>query len=65
VAVADFLGLRLSFMGIPALVAATLEGAARRGLLREPDTVEAALLLDRTARALARDLLPEIAAKAS
>jgi 1-deoxy-D-xylulose-5-phosphate reductoisomerase len=65
VAVAEFLALRLSFMGIPALVAATLEGAARRGLLREPDTVEAALLLDRTARALARDLLPEIAAKAS
>ena len=63
VAVAEFLGLRLGFMGIPALVAATLEAAARRGLLREPDTVDAALGLDRAARALAHDLLPEIAAK--
>jgi 1-deoxy-D-xylulose-5-phosphate reductoisomerase len=65
IAVAAFLELRIAFLGIARLVEATLEAAAARGLLREPGTVEAALDLDRAARALARDLLPEIAAKTS
>ena len=58
VAVAEFLSLRISFLGIARLVEATLEAAARRGLLREPQSVEAALDLDAAARALARELLP-------
>jgi 1-deoxy-D-xylulose-5-phosphate reductoisomerase len=65
VAVAEFLDLRLNFLGIARLVEATLDAAVGRGLLREPETVDAALELDRTARALARALLPEIAAKPS
>lgn len=65
VAVAEFLGDRLDFLGIPSLVAASLEAASRRGLLKEPATIEDALALDRAGRALARELLREIAAKAS
>jgi len=65
VAVAEFLGRRLGFAGIAALVAATLDGAQRRGLAREPASVEEAHAIDHAARALARDLLPEIAAKPS
>jgi len=65
VAVAEFLAHRLGFGGIPALVAATFEAAADRGLLQEPSNVEAALGIDLNARSLARSLLPEIAAKAS
>ena len=64
VAVAEFIAERLSFPGIPALVEATLEAAHRRGALREPPSVEDALAIDHMARSLARDLLPEIAAKA-
>ena len=37
---------------------------SRRGLTREPASVEDALAIDHNARLLARDLLPEIAAKA-
>lgn len=58
VAVAEFLDLRLSFLGIPRLVEATLDAAAKRGLLHEPQTVEAAIALDAAARELARELLP-------
>ncbi|MCC7347821.1 MAG: 1-deoxy-D-xylulose-5-phosphate reductoisomerase [Variibacter sp.] len=65
VAVAEFLAGRISFLGIAALVAATLEAAERDGLLQEPATVEHALELDRAGRAHARALLPEIAAKRS
>jgi 1-deoxy-D-xylulose-5-phosphate reductoisomerase len=65
VAVAEFLGRQLSFVGIARVVAATLDAASRRGLLREPTSVEDALTIDVSARSLARDLLPEIAAKAS
>src|SRR6266540_116379 len=36
VAVAEFLGRRLGFTGIPALVEATIEAAETRGLMREP-----------------------------
>ncbi len=64
VAVAEFIAARLPFPGIPALVEATLEAAHREGALREPASVEDALAIDHIARSLARNLLPEIAAKA-
>jgi 1-deoxy-D-xylulose-5-phosphate reductoisomerase len=64
VAVAEFLAHRLGFAGIPRLVEATLEAASRRGLTREPASVDDALAVDQGARILARDLLPEIAVKA-
>jgi 1-deoxy-D-xylulose-5-phosphate reductoisomerase len=65
VAVAEFIAGRIPFLAIAALVEATLEAAARRGLTEEPDSVAAALAVDHDARQLARGLLPEIAAKAS
>jgi 1-deoxy-D-xylulose-5-phosphate reductoisomerase len=65
IAVAEFIAGRIPFMGIPALVAATLEAAAGRGLLKEPETIDAALAVDHESRELARSLLPEIAVKAS
>jgi 1-deoxy-D-xylulose-5-phosphate reductoisomerase len=64
IAVAEFLAGGLGFAGIPVLVEATLEAASRRGLMREPASVGEALAIDHNARSLARDLLPEIAAKA-
>ena len=63
IAVAEFIGGRLRFLGIATLVAATLEGAAARGLLREPVSVADALDIDRETRAFSENLLPEIAAK--
>jgi 1-deoxy-D-xylulose-5-phosphate reductoisomerase len=65
IAVAQFVEKRLGFSGIPALVEATLDGMARRGQTRELQTVEEAVAVDHTARRLASDLLPEIAAMAS
>ncbi|HEV2630436.1 MAG TPA: 1-deoxy-D-xylulose-5-phosphate reductoisomerase [Pseudolabrys sp.] len=65
VAVAEFIAGRIPFMAIPALVEATLDAAAGRGLLAEPDSIEAALGVDHDSRQLARSLLPEIAVKAS
>jgi len=65
IAVAAFLARGLQFLGIAALVEATLEAAAKRGLVREPATVEDALGVDHDSRSLAAELLPEIAAKAS
>jgi 1-deoxy-D-xylulose-5-phosphate reductoisomerase len=65
IAVAEFIAGRIGFTGIAALVEATLERAAGRGLMAEPTGIEAALAIDHMARSLARDLLPEIAAKAS
>jgi len=64
VAVGEFIAGRLAFPGIPALVEATLEAAHREGALHEPASVEDALAIDHIARSLARNLLPEIAAKA-
>ncbi|EJW12391.1 1-deoxy-D-xylulose 5-phosphate reductoisomerase [Rhodovulum sp. PH10] len=64
VAVAAFLERRVGFTDIAALVEATLDAASARGILADPADVAAALALDRTARSLARELLPEIAAKA-
>jgi 1-deoxy-D-xylulose-5-phosphate reductoisomerase len=65
IAVAAFVDRRLGFAGIPALVGATIDTADRQGVLKEPETVDQALSVDHVARSLARDLLPEIAAKAS
>jgi 1-deoxy-D-xylulose-5-phosphate reductoisomerase len=65
VAVAAFLARRLHFLGIAALVEATLAAATKRGLVREPTTVEDAIAVDHDSRSLASELLPEIAAKAS
>jgi 1-deoxy-D-xylulose-5-phosphate reductoisomerase len=63
VAVAEFIAGRLRFPGIAGLVAAVLNGAGARGLLREPASIPDALDIDRSTRAFAKDLLPEIAAK--
>jgi 1-deoxy-D-xylulose-5-phosphate reductoisomerase len=65
VAVTEFLAKRLGFAGIWVLVDATLEAARRRGLMRDPASIEEALAVDHNARRLAAELLPEIAAKAS
>mgnify|MGYP001366576761 CR=1 FL=1 len=65
VAVREFVDKNLGFSGIPALVEATLVAMARRGETSEPQTVEEALAVDHTARRVAADLLPEIAAMAS
>jgi 1-deoxy-D-xylulose-5-phosphate reductoisomerase len=65
VAVAEFLARRLSFAAISSLVEATLEAAVSRNWTTEPQNIEDALAVDHNARMLARELLPEIAAKAS
>jgi 1-deoxy-D-xylulose-5-phosphate reductoisomerase len=65
VAVREFIGRRLGFSGISALVEATLDAAERRGAMAEPQSVEDAVAIDHNARRLAADLLPEIAAMAS
>ena len=65
VAVAEFVGRRLGFVGIPALVEATLDAAERSGTMAEPQSVDQAIAIDHNARRLATDLLPEIAAMAS
>jgi 1-deoxy-D-xylulose-5-phosphate reductoisomerase len=65
VAVAEFLNKNLNFLGISRLVEATLEAATRQDLTAEPTTVDHALSVDHDTRLLARELLPEIAAKAS
>jgi 1-deoxy-D-xylulose-5-phosphate reductoisomerase len=65
IAVGEFLDRRIGFTGIPALVEATIAAADARGLLCEPTDVESALAIDHNARSLARDLVPQIALKAS
>jgi 1-deoxy-D-xylulose-5-phosphate reductoisomerase len=64
VAVEEFLGRRLGFAGIAALVEATLEAAVAGDLTREPESVDEAIAIDQNSRLLAHHLLPEIAAKA-
>jgi 1-deoxy-D-xylulose-5-phosphate reductoisomerase len=61
VAVHAFIGSELGFAGIAALVAATMEDAERRGIMREPADVDDAIAMDHSARALAQSLLPGIA----
>jgi 1-deoxy-D-xylulose-5-phosphate reductoisomerase len=65
VAVAEFISGRLGFWGISALVEATLEAAVSRNWTVEPESLDQALSVDHDSRLLARELLPEIAAKAS
>ena len=65
IAVAEFVGGRLGFAGIAALVEATIEAADRAGAMAEPQSVDQAVAIDHTARRLAAQLLPEIAAMAS
>ncbi len=65
IAVAEFIAGRIGFTGIPALVARTLEAAEQRGVTRPLTTIEDALEIDHVSRAMARDFVPEIAAKAS
>jgi 1-deoxy-D-xylulose-5-phosphate reductoisomerase len=64
IAVQEFIDGRLGFAGIAALVEATMESAAAGGILHEPADVEDAIDIDHDARKLAKELLPEIAAKA-
>jgi len=65
VAVGEFIAGRIGFPAIVALVEATLDAASAQGLLAEPVGIEAAIAVDHVARSIARDLLPEIAVKAS
>src|SRR5262249_7979992 len=65
VAVSEFIAGRISFPAIAALVEATLDMAAGRGLMAEPAGIDAALFVGPFSRSVGRDLLPEIAAKAS
>jgi len=65
IAVGEFIAGRIGFPAITALVEATLDAAAARGLLAEPANVDGALAVDHIARSLASALLPEIAAKSS
>ena len=65
VAVAEFIAQRLGLAGIPALVEATLTAAARRGISKEPASVDEAISIDTASRSLAAEALPEIAARAS
>jgi 1-deoxy-D-xylulose-5-phosphate reductoisomerase len=65
VAVAEFIAGHIPFMGIPALVDATLEAADRRGLLADPVSIEEAIGVDHIARSLARELLLNNALKPS
>jgi len=65
IAVGEFIAGRIGFPAITALVEATLDAAAARGLLAEPTNVDGALAVDHIARSLASALLPEIAAKSS
>ena len=65
VAVGEFIAGRIAFPAIVGLVDATLDAASARGLLTEPAGIDAAIGIDHIARDLARDLLPEIAVKAS
>jgi 1-deoxy-D-xylulose-5-phosphate reductoisomerase len=63
VAVDAFLNGRIGFGGIARLVEATMEAAARTNSL--PKSADDALSIDYSSRNMARDLLPEIAAKAT
>lgn len=57
IAVHAFLSKRIGFLDIASEVEAVLEAAERGGLLREPETLDAALALDAAARTIAGDRL--------
>ena len=61
VAVAEFIGGRIPFLAIAALVEKTLEAAEARGLLADPASIDAALAIDHVARSLAREHLGPLA----
>jgi 1-deoxy-D-xylulose-5-phosphate reductoisomerase len=63
VAVREFVGRRLGFTGIAAVVDAALEAAERAGITREPASLEEAIGIDQSARGIAAALLPEIASR--
>ena len=63
IAVHEFIGGRLGFAGIAALVDATIDAAGGQGIMREPTSVDDAITVDHISRSLARRLLPEIAVK--
>jgi 1-deoxy-D-xylulose-5-phosphate reductoisomerase len=63
VAVAAFIGRRIGFRGITALVEKTLEEAERRNATAEPQDIDQAVAIDQAARTWADEFLPEIAAK--
>ena len=65
VAVDEFLAGSLKFADITGLVEAALDAAVRQGWVKEPQDVEEALFIDHNTRLIARDILLEIAAKAS
>ena len=65
VAVGEFIAGRIAFPTIVSLVEAALDAASARGLMAEPSSIDAAVAVDHIARELTRDLLPEIAVKAS
>ncbi|HEY7243476.1 MAG TPA: 1-deoxy-D-xylulose-5-phosphate reductoisomerase [Xanthobacteraceae bacterium] len=65
VAVGEFLAGSLSFPGIIGLVERVLDAALRQAWVRAPQDIEEALFIDHNTRLMARDILPEIAAKAS
>jgi 1-deoxy-D-xylulose-5-phosphate reductoisomerase len=65
VAVAEFIGGRIPFPAIAALVEKTLDAAQSRGLLADPASIDDALAVDHVARSLARDILLNNAVKAS
>jgi 1-deoxy-D-xylulose-5-phosphate reductoisomerase len=65
IAVREFVGRRLGFAGIPALVEATLDAAEREGSMAEPQSIEGAMAIDQGARKLAIGLVLEIAAMVS
>src|SRR5262249_40602066 len=50
IAVHEFIGKRLGFAGIAALVEATLQNAEKRGIMREPVDVDDAIAVDHNAR---------------
>jgi 1-deoxy-D-xylulose-5-phosphate reductoisomerase len=61
IAVGQFIAGRISFPAIAALVENTLDAAAARGLLSEPDGLDGALAVDHIARSLAQELLGALA----
>jgi 1-deoxy-D-xylulose-5-phosphate reductoisomerase len=63
IAVHAFIGGRLGFAGIAALVEATIENAQGRGIMREPVDVDDAIAVDHSSRSLAQSLLPGIAGR--